>query len=370
MIRRGAWAIALAVALWPAASAAQAIPGARSYAAGREGWEAIRQGRHQEAADAFARALDTERRDPSLHLGSALAAYLLGHLSAAQQSLEVALSLAPAYTAASLLLGELLARGGDVAGALRVYEAAQVHAPADKTLGARVEALRRDAALHDAFYVSQGSHFTVLFEGPGDEQLARQALDILEAAYWRIATALSTFPERVITVVLYTEEQFTDITRAPRWAAGAYDGRIRIPVRGLRSDARELERVLGHEFVHALVQSVAPRGVPTWLNEGLAVAFEPEGSAWAARELATSPRRLPLQRLASGFAGLSGADARLAYAQSAAAVRLLLDEGGGPALAAMLQDLAAGETFGAAFERHLFLPYDSFVARVGQSAAP
>ncbi len=37
---------------------------------------------------------------------------------------------------------------------------------------------------------------------------------------------------------------------------------------------REFERVLTHEFTHALVRSIAPRGVPQWLNEGLAMNFE------------------------------------------------------------------------------------------------
>ena len=81
-------------------------------------------------------------------------------------------------------------------------------------------------------FQSQSAHFTVLFEGPADEQLARRAVDVLEDAYWRVGTALYTFPDHVITVVLYTEEQFRDTTRSPAWAAGAYDGRIRIPMRG------------------------------------------------------------------------------------------------------------------------------------------
>jgi hypothetical protein len=38
----------------------------------------------------------------------------------------------------------------------------------------------------------------VLFEGPADEALARRAIEILEAAYWRIAAELSTYPDRVV----------------------------------------------------------------------------------------------------------------------------------------------------------------------------
>jgi tetratricopeptide (TPR) repeat protein len=291
-------AVALVIALLCAGTAgAQGMPGSPAYVAGRLGWEAIGEGRHQDAAAAFAKAVDAEPRDPSLHLGAGLAAFLLGQPTAARQSLERALTMAPALTQASLLLGDILYRGSDIAGALRVYEAALPYAPDDKTLATRVERLRRESAVHDAFFASRGAHFTVLFEGPADEGLASRAVEILEAAYWRVATALAIYPEDQITVVLYTQEQFRDITRSPQWAAAAYDGRIRIPVRGTAADSGELERVLVHEFTHALVQSVAPRGVPTWLHEGLAVAFEPDGEGWAAAQLAGTPDRLPLGRL-------------------------------------------------------------------------
>ena len=138
----------------------------------------------------------------------------------------------------------------------------------------RLEAWRKEAALHSGFGRKLGDHFTVLFEGPAEAQLAERAVAILEAAYWRIGTALYTYPTDVITVVLYTREQFRDITQSPEWAGGAFDGRIRMPVQGALQNLPEFERVLSHEFTHALVRSLAPRGVPYWLDEGLAVQFE------------------------------------------------------------------------------------------------
>lgn len=342
-------------------SSAQGVPGTRAAVAGRAGWEAIRAGRSEDAAKAFAEALDVEPRDPSLHLGAGLAAHLLGRTTAARHSLEQALALAPRYTEASLLLGEILYRGSDLDGAIRVYEAALKHAPDHAALGKRLADWRRESTLHSGFFQSQGAHFTVLFEGPADEAVANRAVELLEAAYWRVGTALYTFPEHVITVVLYTEEQFRDITRAPDWAAASFDGRIRVPMRGALAKPEELERVLAHEFTHALVRSIAPRGVPTWLNEGLAVLFEPNGLQWADSQLTSSETRIPHSRLATGFSGLSGRDARLAYAQSATAVQKLIDLAGTPALVSLLQDLARGDDIESAFERRALVPYEAFV---------
>jgi tetratricopeptide (TPR) repeat protein len=346
---------------------AQGIPGTKAYVQGQAGWDALREGRHQDAADAFAAALLAEPRDPSLYMGAGLAAYLIGQTSAAQQSLERALSLSPSFTAASLLLGDILYRLNEVDAAIRVLEAALKYAPNDKALISRIERARQDAELHSGFFQSQGAHFTVLFEGPSDEALSRKVLDVLEAAYWRVGTTLLTFPERIIPVVLYTEQQFRDITRSPGWAAAAYDGRIRVPVRGALSNPDELDRVLTHEFTHALVQSVAPHGVPTWLNEGLAVMFEPSGPAWVDAQLGSSGYRLPLQRLADGFDRFSGAQARMAYAQSGGAVRVLIEQAGAPAMMALLQDIGRGDPFDAAFERRMSTTFASFAASLDPS---
>jgi hypothetical protein len=219
-----------------------------------------------------------------------------------------------------------------------------------------------DEALHERFFQSQGSHFIVLFEGPQDQALADRALEILEDAYFRIGTALYTFPAEPLTVVLYTEQQFRDITKAPAWAAAAYDGRIRLPIRGALSRPEELTRVLSHELTHAMIQAIAPARIPPWLHEGLSVAFEPNGIERAQAILASTPKRVPFSRFSKSLTGLSAQEARLAYAESAVVAQRLLDEAGGPKLVTILQDLSKGVSFQQSFEDRLFLSFDRFVA--------
>jgi hypothetical protein len=199
-----------------------------------------------------------------------------------------------------------------------------------------------------------GERFTVSFEGPADAEVAARALDALDRAFWRIGSTLGAYPTEPITVVLYTTEQFTDITRSPRWAAGAYDGIIRVPMRGALNEREELDRVLAHEFSHALTHVLAPRNVPTWLNEGLATALEAEHDLdWAAETVRKAPSSVPLAALQSSFGRFGGNDARLAYATSALAAKRLLDEAGGFAVANLLRDLGSGAPFEAAFERRV-----------------
>ena len=218
----------------------------------------------------------------------------------------------------------------------------------------------RDEALHRNFYQTGDTHFTMLFEGPQDAELASRALTALEHAYFRIGSTLNAYPDDLITVVLYTEELFRDITRAPAWAAAAFDGKIRVPIRGALEHPEELDRVLAHELAHAFVHSTAPRGVPTWLNEGIAMFFEPGGAERADQRLADTPKRLSFDRLARQFGTLSTAEAEIAYAQSAVITRRLFAEGGGWTVQALLRDLADGVPFPEAYERRLLLPYDDF----------
>lgn len=326
----------------------------------RAAWDALNAGRLVDAAAAFDEALKAAPREPTLLVGSALVAHLQSRTDAARRNLIDALAIDPSLTPASLLLGEILYRSGDLDGAIGIYEQALALAPANAQLSKRLDAWRKESALHSRFGQKLGDHFTVLFEGPAEAALAERAVAILEAAYWRIGTALYTYPIDVITVVLYTREQFRDITQSPAWAGGAFDGRIRVPVRGALENLPEFERVLSHEFTHALVRSVAPRGVPVWLNEGLAVRFEGGDLSKEQDEVRRAPKRPSLAELERSFGALGGKEARLAYAESALAATALLEQAGAPAVINLLEAVGRGTSFDEAFLRFIQISYADF----------
>jgi len=326
----------------------------------KAGWDALNAGRVQEAASAFEEALRTGPQTASTLLGAGLAARLQGRTDDVRRFLVDALKIEPSLTPASLLLGNVLYQSGDLDGAIDVYQRAITLSPNNELLTRQLEAWRKEAELHSGFRQTLGDHFTVLFEGPAEADLATRAVTLLEADYWRIGTALSIYPTSVTTVILYTREQFRDITRSPEWAGGAFDGRIRLPVQGALQNSAEFERVLAHEFTHALIQSIAARGVPTWLHEGLADCFDGSDIRKKEQQLRQSETRLPLARLEGSFGALTSKDASLAYAESAVAVHMLLDDVGAPALVSLLSDLGRGVPFAEAFERNILISYAEF----------
>ena len=315
----------------------------------REAFGALNRGETRAAADAFREALASDPKNARLHLGAGIAAALERRDADAIGELERALSLDPKLTQARAVLGQIEYRMGDPTAAMRTYETLLKETPDDAAAQATLDRWRRELELHDRMQQAVGSHFIVSFEGPAEAALAAAAIEALDRAYWRIGELLGSFPSDPIPVVLYSTEQFRDITRSPAWAAGAYDGTIRVPMRGALDNPQELERVLAHEFTHAFVRTLAARGVPAWLNEGLATALESSDLAWAEKYASKGGGAVPLGRLAAGFGRLGDADARRAYATSALAARRLLDEAGGFAVANLLRDLGRGEDFDTAF---------------------
>jgi hypothetical protein len=317
------------------------------------GWEAVEANRLPLATSIFKEAIALDPRNAALRYGAGIAAFRQRHDAEARQHFEQALVLDPKLTRARVQLAHVARRQGDFNEAITLIETASAERPGDPAVRDLLERWRRERDLHERMRLTVGDFFTVSFEGPGDAELAAQALASLNRAYWRICDVFGAFPQRSVPVVLYTREQFRDVTRSPQWAAAAYDGIIRVPMRGAGEKAEDLDRVLAHEFAHALIRSLATRNLPTWLNEGLASVLEGGDLGWATTIVGTVGKLPPLRRLAAPFTQFSDGEAAFAYAASAVAARRLLDEAGGPAVANLLRDLGDGIPFEDAFAHRM-----------------
>jgi hypothetical protein len=322
-------------------TAAAEVVSARQDVRAPDAWAALERGDASRAAGLFREALERSPRDALLHYGAGCAAYALGRHDAAISALKRALDIDPAFVEAAAMLGVVAYASSDLDLAVRSMEKAAALAPSDVRIRQQLERWRRESDVHARFDAATTVRFRVMFEGTEQRAVGERVSRVLESAYWSIGKQLNSYPGETLTVLLYTNRQFQDITRAPAWAGGGFDGRIRIPVGGALRTPATLDRVVRHELVHAIIAHAAPRNVPTWVNEGLASVFESPDRTWAAKVLAGAGEVFPLEDLDGGFSGLSGREALIAYAESAVAAEILCQRLG-PNLGLFLQMLGAG----------------------------
>lgn len=320
MIRAACVVVCLLALNVATAIAAQSSAGELNQA----GWKALDRGDAASAAKLFADALAQRPDEPVLLFGASVAAQLQDRSAEAKPKLQRALQVNPRFTPAALLLGEILYREGDLDQAIKTYESALAQAPGNPDVTKRLQAWKQEADVHNSLIERRQDRFRVLFEGRTDAQLAARTTDALMKAFWRIGQELRAYPSDPIVVILYTEKQFRDITRAPEWSDGLYDGRIRLPVAGVSRASALFDDVVEHELAHAMIASIAPRGVPSWLHEGLAQHFEGADAAAAKRRLSAHRQRIPLDKLERSFNGLTAAGAVVAYDESLLAVEAII----------------------------------------------
>ena len=229
----------------------------------------------------------------------------------------------------------------------------------DEELQSLYDRLQRERKVRQGYAEEDSSHFRILYDGYKQGKVDREILDVLEDAYRTIGQDLDCFPPDPVTVILYTNRDFYDTTRAPHWSGGVYDGKIRIPVRGV--DLREpvVRKVLFHEYTHVLVHYMA-HSCPLWINEGLAEYF-------STRYTDRTGQLIPLKEMEESFADFSAGEVTLAYRESYWAVSFLMDKYGLYAIRTMLEGFGAGKGADAAFEDAFGIRYSQFISGWGKN---
>jgi hypothetical protein len=210
-----------------------------------------------------------------------------------------------------------------------------------------LEKAERDAAEEASYRENESAHFILRFNGDATPALAREVLQTLETHFSDIKSELDYTPPEPIAVVLYTSQQFSDITRTPSWVGALNDGRIRVPVDGLSGMTDELSRVLKHELTHSFITQKTRGHCPVWVQEGVAQYIEGRRSTHAAKGLVYAYDQhmdLSLASYEGVWLNLEASDAAEAYAWSLAAVEAIIDIGGMRDISSLLDRLAANST--------------------------
>jgi tetratricopeptide (TPR) repeat protein len=234
----------------------------------------------------------------------------------------------------------------------------------DPEVQAALDKAQRDKQEEESYKENESSHFTLRYSGAAEPALARDVLRTLEAHFSAIESELSFTPPDSIGVVLYTQQAFADITRAPGWVGALNDGRIRVPVQGLSGVTPELSRVLKHELTHSFVGQKTRGHAPTWIQEGLAQWMEGKRSGANAGVLAQvfqEGHAPPLGQLEGSWMGLPSDEAAYAYMWALANIEYIVQTGGMGDMERILDRIGGGSSTEAALREVLHSDYNDLM---------
>ena len=217
----------------------------------------------------------------------------------------------------------------------------------DPEVQSALEKALRDEKEEESYKENESSHFTLRYSGGAEPALAREVLRTLEAHFSAVESELNFTPPDSIGVVLYTRQAFADITRAPAWAGGLNDGRIRVPVQGLTDMTPDLSRVLKHELTHSFVRQKTRGRAPTWVQEGIAQWMEGQRAGENAATLLQtyqSGQATSLADLEGSWMGLPNDTAAYAYAWSLAAIEYIVQADGMGDIERILDRIGSGSS--------------------------
>ena len=169
-----------------------------------------------------------------------------------------------------------------------------------------------------------------------DETVAEQAklvpTDVIRLAMQQVSERLGAANAQPLRLQLLSPRAFRNRSSSP-WATAMFsDGKILLPAGASAfSDRDEFERTIAHEYVHAVVAELSGYRCPAWLDEGLAQLLEGGDRPDLERTLEHWLQQhapVPLSTLDKGFLSLPEAEAKVAYAESYYAARLLIAEHG------------------------------------------
>ena len=302
------------------------------------GWDTLRHGRPEEAMLLFRQGLRSGPDSPALLRGLGLAAVHAGRADEALAPLEAAARSAE-DAEVRVLLANLYDRrddGGRALEHLRAVLAANPEHAAARRLAEKVERQERAEA---GFQREITPHFIVKWRADLDASWRRALLSGLDEARARVVGQLGEAPTERVTVVLYEAAAFQEVARVHAWVTGLFDGKIRLPAGGALPARRELERILAHEYAHAVVHDLTRGRAPRWLHEGLAQALE----GASVDPMLRVPGRPTLTGLEEMLGDPDPVRARAGYDIAHWVVQDLLDRGGMPAMRTFMARLGRGD---------------------------
>lgn len=331
----------------------------------------LEHGNFPKARNYFETAVHADPENPSILNYYAAMLVRTGNPGEALPYAERAVRIAPDSPDTLAVLGYAQYASDRVSDAIRTWKRSLLLRP-DASIQNFLEKAEKDASTENNFSENESSHFTLRYEGGETSPAFRQQIvATLDSAYDDLVRQFGVAPRNTIAVILYTNQQFFDVTNAPSWTGALNDGKLRIPINGLSSVTPELARVLKHELAHSFINQLSAGRCPQWLHEGIAQAMEPKRLRYGPQlaQLYASQHEIPFNALEGSFMQFTGPQAVLAYEESLAAADYIIDTYGESDLQRILARLGEGSSTEAALRATIHSDYGQLEDEVGKYLA-
>ncbi|MBN1587671.1 MAG: tetratricopeptide repeat protein [Candidatus Omnitrophica bacterium] len=294
-----------------------------------------------------------------LYLGRALME--IHRAEEAEPHLRRARELWPEEPLSYVLLGSIAYDRQDLADAENLWQKALELDPDLSEVEKALDKLQRERPVEDNFRRVGVFPFELRVDealDPFDELRMRT---LLNQVYREVGQDFGYWPKHTVVVLVYHPDNFRRGVDMPHWAAGAYDGKVRVVDRDYED--LPLPNLVRHEYTHAVIHELAQGRCPRWFNEGLA---ECEGGYRPLVEL--EYLRLAIEQnslyafdaLDAAFDSPNPDEVRLAYYQSTMLVRYLIDRYGFWSIRQILEDLGQNPDLQSILQERCALSLENF----------
>ncbi|HXM78641.1 MAG TPA: hypothetical protein VOA00_05340 [Thermoanaerobaculia bacterium] len=280
--------------------------------------------------------------------------------------LELAEQRAPrAPPEAYAVLGEVYYSLNRVEDAVLAWEQFERLGGGDPRVLSRLARAREELSLSSKQKYREIGDFVFYFDSVIPAEIVDRIGESLAVTSRQLTAFIGTELPGPQVVILYAGRAYFSLVSVPEWVSGVFDGKIRVSLDPGGGVTPQLQTVLSHELVHALVRQVSRDRAPGWLHEGLAQWGEGK------RILRSEFREAMGGHSPYTFAEMEGhlsrkadrATARASYAEALGLVEYLIQVRGLGSLQCILRDLADGLTLSDALAKETGFSFQQLLSQ-------
>lgn len=273
---------------------------------------------------------DSDLQEISSKINKGISLYKEGRNNEALPYLEDVINSGIVSTDVHYVAGEIYYARNELNKAIKHWEIAQKHSP-NEAIRLKILKAKKELKLDEKFSDKISCNFVLKYD-QDDTYSSELVLHSLVNEYDRLAYDFGWYENSEFTVILYSNEDFTNILDVPSWAAAIYDGKIRIPFQYASLNIEGLESIIRHELTHALLHRISGNNLPAWLHEGIAQykdGVDDSAVRNVLREVVINNTLIPINEMKDGFVNFKDeTTVKVAYAESLGFVEYLINNYG------------------------------------------